>query len=130
MGRDTKRVRIVLIVAALLAGTWLTTQVRAARAETKLTTIAFEKGDAKDAQQLLSADRLLNPDRRPDLFEGVIKGRRGDFPGAVAAFQKVTSAEPENIEAWGLLASAAERTDPELAAQAQAAARRLSPPVR
>jgi Flp pilus assembly protein TadD len=130
MGRDTKRVRIVLIIAALLAGTWLTTQVRAARAETKLTTIAFEKGDAKDAQQLLTADRLLNPDRRPDLFEGVILGRRGDFPGAVKAFQRVTSAEPENIEAWGLLASAAERTDPKLAAQAQAAARRLSPPVR
>jgi Flp pilus assembly protein TadD len=130
MDRDTKRVRIVLIVAALLAGAWLTTQVRAARAESRLTQIAFEHGDAKDAKRLLSADRLLNPDHRPDLFEGVIEGRRGDFPGAVQAFQRVTSAEPENIEAWGLLASAAERTDPSLAARAQAAARRLSPPVR
>jgi Flp pilus assembly protein TadD len=130
MGRDTRPVRIALIVAALLAGTWLTTQVRAARAESRLTTIAFEKGDAKDAQSLLSADRLLNPDHRPDLFEGVIKGRRGDFPGAVAAFRRVTNAEPENIEAWGLLASAAERTDPNLAVRAQAAARKLSPPVR
>lgn len=122
--------RFVLIVAALLAGAWLTTQVRAARAENELTTIAFENGDLDDAQRLLKADRLLNPDHRPDLFEGVILGRQGDFPGAVAAFRRVTTAEPENIEAWGLLASAAKRTDPALAARAQAAARRLSPPVR
>jgi Flp pilus assembly protein TadD len=123
-------VRIVLIVAALLAGAWLVTQTRAAHAENQLTTIAFENGNVNDAQRLLKADRLLNPDLRPDLFEGVILGRRGDFPGAVAAIERVTSAEPENIEAWGLLASAAKRTDPALAARAQATARKLSPPVR
>ena len=48
----------------------------------------------------------------------------------VAAIRRVTSAEPENIEAWGLLESAAKRTDPALAARAAAAARELSPPVR
>jgi Flp pilus assembly protein TadD len=122
-------VRIVLIVAALLAGAWLVTQTRAARAENQLTKIAFEDGRG-DTAPLLAADRLLNPDRRPDLFEGVILGRDGDFRGAVAAFQRVTTAEPENIEAWGLLASAAKRTDPRLAARAAATARRLSPPVR
>jgi predicted Zn-dependent protease len=122
-------VRIVLIAAALLAGAWLTTQVRAARAENRLTTIAFENGNLNDAQRLLKADRLLNPDHRADLFEGVILGKRGDFPGAAAAIERVTTAEPENIEAWGLLASAAKRTDPALAARAQATARRLSPPV-
>ena len=122
--------RIVLILAALLAGAWLATQARAARAEQELTKIAFENQDPADAPSLLEADRLLNPDRRPDLFEGVILGKAGDFKGAVAAFQRVTTAEPENIEAWGLLASAAKRTDPRLAAQARATARRLSPPVR
>ena len=122
--------RIVLIVAALLAGAWLVTQTRAARAESQLTTIAFENGDPSDAQALLKADRLLNPDHRPDLFEGVILGRQGNFPGAVAAIRRVTTTEPENIEAWGLLASAAKRTDPKLAADAQATARRLSPPIR
>ena len=130
MDRDTKPVRIVLIVAALLAGTWLAVQARAAHAENQLTAIAFENGNRNDVQRLLKADRRLNPDHRPDLFEGVILGRRGDFPGAVAAIQRVTSAEPENIEAWGLLASAAKHTDPALAARAQATARRLSPPVR
>ena len=122
--------RIVLIVAALLAGGWLAVQARAARAEQQLTAIAFEQGDAADAQRLLKADRLLNPDRRPGLFEGVILGKQGDFPGAVAAIGRVTRAEPENIEAWGLLASAAKRTDPALAARARATARKLSPPVR
>jgi Flp pilus assembly protein TadD len=122
-------VRIVLIVAAVLAGGWLATQVRAARAENELTAIAFEN-ERGDTAALLAADRLLNPDRRADLFEGVILGRTGDFPGAVRAIQRVTSAEPENIEAWGLLASAAKRTDPELAAKADATARRLAPPVR
>jgi predicted Zn-dependent protease len=122
-------VRIALIVAALLAGAWLAVQTRAARAEEQLTTIAFEQGDPSDAQRLLKTDRLLNPDHRPDLFDGVILGKRGDFRGAVAAIQRVTRAEPENIEAWGLLASAAKRTDPALAARARATARKLSPPV-
>ena len=121
--------RIVLIAAALLAGTWLTIQARAAHAESQLTTIAFEKGDLKDAQRLLKANRLLNPDRRRSLRR---RDRRqaGRLPRRVKAFQRVTSAEPENIEAWGLLAAAAKRTDPRLAARAQAAARELSPPVR
>jgi Flp pilus assembly protein TadD len=123
-------VRVLLIVAALLAGAWLATQVRAARAEDRLTKIAFENQAPADAPSLLAADRLLNPDTRPDLFDGVILGRRGDFAGAVAAFRRVTRKEPENIEAWGLLASAAKRTDPRLAAEASAAARRLAPPVR
>jgi cytochrome c-type biogenesis protein CcmH/NrfG len=116
-------VRIVLIVAALLTGAWLVTQARAAHAENELTKIAFEGQRGGDVEALLAADRLLNPDTRPDLFEGVILGRQG-------AIRKVTRKEPENIEAWGLLASAAKRTDPALAARAQAAARRLSPPVR
>jgi Flp pilus assembly protein TadD len=129
MGAILRLVRIVLIVAALLAGGWLATQVRAARAENHLTKIAFEDGRG-DSAALLSTDRFLNPDTRPDLFEGVILGRRGDFPGAVRAIRRVTAAEPENIEAWGLLASAAKRSDPELAAEAAATARRLAPPVR
>jgi len=129
MGAILGAVRILLIAAALLAGAWLVTQTRAARAENELTTIAFEKGDPADAQRLLEQDRLLNPDHRADLFEGVILGRQGDFRGAVAAFRRVTTAEPENIEAWGLLASAAKRTDPRLAARAAATARRLAPPV-
>ena len=123
-------VRVLLVVLALITGGWLVVQERAASAEEGLTKIAFENGNLADAQRLLAADRRLNPDHRADLFEAVILGRHGDFRGAVTAIQRVTSAEPENIEAWGLLASAAKRTDPALAAQAQKRARELSPPVR
>jgi predicted Zn-dependent protease len=122
--------RVLLVVIALAAGGWLLVQERAASAEQDLTRIAFENGDLADAKRLLAADRRLNPDHRADLFEAVILGRQGDFRGAVAAIQRVTRAEPENIEAWGLLASVATRTDQKLAAEAQARARRLSPPVR
>jgi predicted Zn-dependent protease len=122
--------RIVLVVLALTTGAWLAVQERAARAEQGLTRMAFENGDLADSKRLLAADRRLNPDHRADLFEAVILGRQGDFRGAVTAIQRVTRAEPENIEAWGLLASAAKRTDPALAARAQQRARELSPPVR
>jgi predicted Zn-dependent protease len=122
--------RILLVLVALTAGSWLALQERAASAEEGLTKIAFENGDLAGAQRLLSADRRLNPDHRADLFEAVILGRQGDFRGAVVAIQRVTHAEPENIEAWGLLASAAKRTDPALAARARQRARELSPPVR
>jgi predicted Zn-dependent protease len=122
-------VRLLLIVAALLAGAWLVVQARAARVEQQLTSIAFQNGDPADAPRLLELDRRLNPDRRPDLFEGVILGRTGDMAGAIRAIGRVTAAEPENIEAWGLLASAARRVDPELARRARARARRLAPPV-
>jgi predicted Zn-dependent protease len=122
--------RILLVVAALAAGGWLAVQERAASAEQGLTKIAFENGNLADAERLLAADRRLNPDRRADLFEAVILGRQGDFRGAVTAIQRVTRAEPENIEAWGLLASAAKRTAPALAARARQRARELSPPVR
>jgi hypothetical protein len=122
--------RILLVALTLTAGGWLAVQARAARAEQGLTKIAFENGNLADAKRLLAADRRLNPDHRADLFEAVILGRQGDFRGAVVAIQRVTRAEPENIEAWGLLASAAKRSDPALAAEAGARARELSPPVR
>jgi hypothetical protein len=122
--------RIAIVAVALVAGGWLAVQERAARAEQELTSIAFENGDPAGYEDLLETDRRLNPDRRADLFEGVILGRAGDFRGAVAAIRRVTRAEPENIEAWGLLVSAAERVDPVLADEARRRARELAPPIR
>jgi predicted Zn-dependent protease len=125
-------VRILLVVAALVAGGWLAVQERAARAEQRLTTLAFEsrgRPDAAEADRLLRAARLLNPDRRPDLFEGVIRSRQGRPADAIAVLRRATQAEAANIEAWALLASTAERRDPALAAQARAQARKLAPPV-
>ena len=125
-------VRALLLAAALAAGGWLAVQERAARAERELTHLAFEtKGpiDAAKARSLLRADRRLNPDHRADLFEGVLLAREGNRPGAIAALRRAVAAEPENVEAWALLASAAAKLDPALAARARARVRVLAPPV-
>lgn len=124
--------RALLLVAALAVGGWLLVQERAARAESELTHLAFAtKGpvDAAHVRSLLATDRRLNPDHRSDLFEGVLLARDGRPGAAVAALRRAVAAEPENVEAWALLASAAARQDPALATRARARVRALAPPV-
>src|SRR5215210_472227 len=128
-------VRALIVVLALLAGGWLAVQERAARAESELEAIAFDPGGALGpgtvarAEALLRTDRRLNPDRRPDLYEAVVLGRAGRTPEAVAVLRRAVAAEPENLEAWALLARAARTEDPALAARARARQRELAPPV-
>ena len=98
-------IRVLLAAVALAAGAWLVVQERAARAEQELTRLAFEAREAPPAAEsdaLLRRARLLNPDRRPDLFEGVVRARQNRTDEAIAAIQRVTRGEPENLEAWGL----------------------------
>ena len=128
-------VRVLLVLLALLAGGWLVVQERAARAESELEAIAFDPGGALGpetvarAEDLLRADRRLNPDRRPDLYEAVVLGRAGRTREAIAVLRRTVAAEPENLEAWALLARAARTEDPALAARARARQRELAPPV-
>ncbi|MBE2316391.1 hypothetical protein DVA67_010415 [Solirubrobacter sp. CPCC 204708] len=122
--------RVLLVVAALVAGTWLVVQARAGRAEERLIELAFEAPEPPpqaESERLLTQARRWNPDRRPELFEGVILARQGRTREAIATLQAVTRAEPANLEAWGLLRSAAADTDPAIAQQAAARARALSP---
>jgi predicted Zn-dependent protease len=124
-------VRIVLIVLALAAGSWLFLQERSTRAQQQLTRIGFEgKGDPARAPALLATARRLNPDHRPDLFEGVVLAREHKVPQAIAAIRRATTAEPDNLEAWALLGSVAARTDPQTADAARARARALAPPLK
>jgi len=128
-------VRVLLVLLALLAGGWLVVQERAARAENELEAIAFDPGGAlapatvARTEDLLRADRRLNPDRRPDLYEAVVLGRAGRTREAIAVLRRTVAAEPENLEAWALLAGAAKTEDPALAARARARQRELAPPV-
>ena len=120
--------RVLLAVVALTAGTWLVVQERAASAEERLIEVAFESKDVPpNSRELLAQARRWNPDTRPELFAGVILARQGNAAGAIAAIQRVTREEPENLEAWGLLRSAALDDEPELAQQARERARALSP---
>ena len=126
-------IRVLLAAVALAAGAWLVVQERAARAEQELTRLAFEAREpppVAESDALLRRARLLNPDRRPDLFEGVVRARQNRTGEAIAAIQRVTRAEPENLEAWGLLAQVAADVDPVLARAARGRARELAPAVR
>jgi predicted Zn-dependent protease len=123
-------VRILLVALALLAGGWLVVQERAARAEQRLTQLVFESDapiPADEADRLLDQARRLNPDRRPDMFEAVVRNRQGRTAEAIAALERVTGREPENIDAWGLLTTITKQHDPELARRAREQVRRLSP---
>jgi hypothetical protein len=128
-------VRIALVALAVLAGGWLAVQERAAHAEQQLDGIAFRPGGALTtaelarAEDLLRTDRRLNPDRRPDLYEAVVLGRSGREREAVAILRGTVAAEPENLEAWALLARSGELTDRRIAARARARLRELAPPV-
>ena len=128
-------IRALIVVLALLAGGWLAVQERAAHAEREIDKIAFGPGGTLGAdtvaraEDLLRTDRRLNPDRRPDLYEAVVLGRAGRTREAIAVLRRTVAAEPENLEAWALLARAARTEDPALAARARARQRELAPPV-
>jgi cytochrome c-type biogenesis protein CcmH/NrfG len=128
-------IRALIVVLALLAGGWLAVQERAAHAESEIDEIAFGPGDTLGsgtvarAEELLRTDRRLNPDRRPDLYEAVVLGRAGRTREAISVLRRTVAAEPENLEAWALLARAARSEDPALAARARARQRELAPPV-
>ena len=128
-------IRALIVLLALAAGGWLAVQERAAHAERELEAITFEPGGALGsgavarAEDLLRSDRRLNPDRRPDLYEAVVLGRAGRGSEAIAVLRRTVAAEPENLEAWALIARAARTEDPALAARARARQRELAPPV-
>ena len=67
--------------------------------------------------------------REPDLRLAQLDALTKDPDRAVSRLRLVTGREPENREAWLLLAQTARATDPALAARALARARALSPPV-
>src|SRR4051812_27239889 len=95
--------RALLLVAALAAGGWLAVQERAARAEERLTPLAFETpgrldaGQVREAERLLRIDRRLNPDRRADLFEGLLLAHAGREREGLALVADAAREEPENL---------------------------------
>ena len=127
-------VRIALAVVALAAAAWLGIQAVGAHASAQLTDIAFAPGkisgpEQQHAASLLDQAERLNPDTRPELFRGVLRLRANDVAGAERIFEAVTKKEPENLEAWALIARTATGYDPELAARARSRLRVLAPPV-
>jgi predicted Zn-dependent protease len=127
--------RGVLAVTAVAIAGWLALQAVGAHGDAEVTRITLSERtptaqERARALELIDRMERLTPDRRPQQLRGLVAYRAGDMRRAAAIFHGLTRAEPENLQAWALLARAAERYDPSLAAKARARARELAPPVR
>lgn len=123
-------VLIVVAIGALLAlGWWTRASVLEQQAQ-RVSDNPFRVTDRAQANQAL--ERLeraaeLNPDRRPELVEGVLLLRAERPRRAVASFSELVRAEPENVEAWAFLAVAAADVAPGRARRARARVAELNP---
>ena len=127
--------RVVVIVLSLVAVGYLLVQERGARAAADIQKVALSGTSDPTPQQVSEARELIkratkwNPDTEATVNLGVIEARAGDFAAGGATLRSVTLQEPENGQAWSLLAFAAKRYDSELEATARARVRELMPPV-
>ena len=74
--------------------------------------------------------RKLNPNSRPGVAEASFLVATHHPREAARLLEPVVRNEPDNAEAWAILAGATEDTDRRRNAQALAQLRRLKPPVR
>ena len=122
--------RVALLVLAVAVIGWFAVAVGSSRAQNELIDLGVPGHGAEPTRERISelADRArrLSRDRRADLAEGVALRRIGDRAGAVRAYERVARAEPDNVEAWGLLVRDAK---PPLATEARRRLRALVPPV-
>jgi len=127
--------RWIVALGAVAIAAWLGVQAIGARADTEATRIVLAE-KTPTAAELRRADGLaarmarLNPDTRPQQLRGLVAYREGDMRRAGAIFEAMAREEPENLQAWALLARVAERYDPSLAATARRRVRALAPPVK
>jgi predicted Zn-dependent protease len=118
--------RAAIAVTALIVLAWLGVMERDARLRAS-GVAAAGRGAFERAEADLRAARLLNPDTMPDvdralLYFGADRPRDG-----IALLQDVARREPENRTAWFLLYGFTRERDPEVAARARSALRRLDP---
>lgn len=118
-----------MIAVAALA--WLALGLRSLGQTERAERIAADPAQLDAAVDALEDARTLNPDSRPQLLQGALLVRAGGARArqGLELLEDVVEREPENLIAWGLLAGATERTDPERSRAARARMRELSPPV-
>jgi hypothetical protein len=59
---------------------------------------------AREASSLLGAAGFLNPDREVDVLRAQLQADQGDLRGARRIVTGVVKAEPQNLQAWLVLA--------------------------
>ena len=125
----------LLVVVAIAATWWFAVGIRQATVTHEAAAIVSRLGALTPAQSSRAADLLgragwLNPDRHVDVLRAELALHARDVPRARRRLEGVVAAEPDDIEAWALLAAALRDTDPAAANRAEAQVRRLAPPVK
>lgn len=123
-------VRAALVALAVAAVAWLAAGIDASRAQDDLgrlvaTTAEPDRADLARADELRRRAERYVPGRRPSLLEATLRAR-ADRAGAARLLEDVVANEPDNAEAWLLLARA---TDPPRSERAMARVRELAPDV-
>jgi len=125
--------RIGIGVLAVVVLAWLAVGLRNARLEadgadaigrSPSTASPARLADAFDAY---GRARKLNADSVPEVRQAGLANFDGRPRDALRLLRDVVRREPENFDAWFLMASVAARVDPSLAAQARERARALNP---
>ena len=119
--------RAGIVVAALLVAVWLASGLRPVRDEAA--GLAAVRTDTGRAYELLERAAQRTRSTGPDVRLAQLDAFTERPDRAVRRLKSVVRREPENHEAWVLLAQNARTVEPALAARAMARARALSPPV-
>ncbi len=127
-------VRWLLALGAAVLCAWFVLGTVQAHDEDAATALLDQSGSPAPATtarilHLLDTAGTLNPDRDIALMRSQAQSRAGRNAAAVRTAQAATRAEPLNIDAWTVLAFAAQSTDPAEARLARAQQTRLAPPV-
>jgi hypothetical protein len=128
------RWRWLIAVGATVLCAWFVLGAVQAHDENRATTLIDGAGTPSPAltsqiMHLLDVAGTLNPDRDIALLRSQAQTRAGRDAAAVRTAQGVARAEPLNIDAWTVLAFAAQPIDPAEARLARAHQASLAPPV-
>jgi predicted Zn-dependent protease len=120
--------RVALVVLAVVAVIVLAGRLSIARDVARAEAIG--PADADRAQALLDDAAGRTSDTTPLLREAQLMLFAKRPADAIAAARRATREEPDNAQAWLLLAQAAAQDDPALAAAARRRLGELVPPIR
>lgn len=133
MGAGSGAARLMVGAVALVVLVWLGLGLRAARLEaegadlTGPTPAATPPAQLAEARDAYRRAREFNADSAPELREAGLANFAGRRRTAMELLREVTRREPENADAWILLAGIARGLDPALAARATERGRALNP---
>jgi predicted Zn-dependent protease len=114
---------------AIVVLAWLAVMERDARLEQRGVAAAGLQTPAARAraERDFRSARLLNPDSGPDVSRAFVLQAEGRSAAAIRAIRGVLRREPDNLQAWAVLATFARGHDPAAVREAFAADRRLDP---